>query len=156
MQLSDKAIVQVLRKSYPEVIDKITSDISIALPEHRLTDLTKLASIIQVFNREKQINAEDFSNPSYKRKTSQNRKLLMALVLLFYNPERLCNITRKETIGLSKMVSDLTGSHIRSITVSANDAVTLIKIYKDFKIEVYRLYDLINKEFNFFNHGKEN
>lgn len=153
MQLSNKTIVQVLRKEYPDVIDKITSEYVADLPDNKLTDFSLILQIIESFKKIRGIHVKSFKNEIGQKKITDERILLLAVILLFFNPERLYGIKRHDHLKISNAVSKLTDTSQVVLTKSLNDAVLSIKAYKDFKKEVYRLYELIKQENKFFNYG---
>lgn len=153
-QASNKSIVQVLKREYPEILEKINSDVACVvdfLPKERLCNLSELPKIIESFKAHRGINVVSFKNEVGQKKVTESREMLMAIVMLFYNPERLFNLIKRESLGLTGALSDLTGTHRALLSIALVNATVNMKAYEDFRLEVYRIYTLINIEHKLLN-----
>lgn len=151
MEYSSNLMVAVLRKEYPEIADVITEKIKETLPDERLTDLSIIEKIISTFKRIKNITVENWTNRKGKTNITYERELLIAVLLLFYDPEKIMQLVRRNTVpGVLKQASGLIGTSQEVLSMSTPGVIVAFKAYEDFREEVYRIYDLIRIENNFF------
>lgn len=144
-------MISVLRKEYPEVAQRITRKIKETLPGEQLTDLSNIGKIIATFKREKQVKTDNWTNGKGKDNITYKRDLLVAVLLLFYDPEKIMQLVRRNTIpGILKQASVLIGTSQEVLSMSTPGVIVAFKAYEDFREEVYRLYDLIRIEHRFF------
>lgn len=144
-------MVSVLRKEYPEIAEMIALRIKKTLPEERLYDLSNIEKIITSFKRERGVTAENWTNSKGKASITYERDLLIAVLLLFYDPERILQLVNRPILrGMMKVAADHIGTSRKVLTMSMPGAIVAFKAYQDFREEVYRLYDLISIENKFF------
>lgn len=144
-------MISVLRKEYPEIAQRITRKIKETLPGEQLTDLSNIGKIIATFKREKQVKTDNWTNGKGKTNITYKRDLLVAVLLLFYDPEKIMQLVRRNTIpGILKQASVLIGTSQEVLSMSTPGVIVAFKAYEDFREEVYRLYDLIRIEHRFF------
>lgn len=151
MEYSSNLMISVLRKEYPEIAQRITRKIKETLPGEQLTDLSNIGKIIATFKREKQVKTDHWTNGKGKANITYKRDLLVAVLLLFYDPEKIMQLVRRNTIpGILKQASVLIGTSQEVLSMSTPGVIVAFKAYEDFREEVYRLYDLIRIEHRFF------
>lgn len=151
MEYSSNLMISVLRKEYPEIAQRITRKIKETLPGEQLTDLSNIGKIIATFKREKQVKTDNWTNGKGKTNITYKRDLLVAVLLLFYDPEKIMQLVRRNTIpGILKQASVLIGTSQEVLSMSTPGVIVAFKAYEDFREEVYRLYDLIRIEHRFF------
>lgn len=144
-------MITVLRKDYPEIASSISDKISRTLPEQSLTDLALIDQIVASFKIEKGITEQNWTKGKSKVKITRSRQLLTAVILLFYHPEKLLQLTSSNTkSGVLKRLSSLIGTSPEILSMSVANVIVAFKAYEDFKTEVYRLYALIKEENQFF------
>jgi hypothetical protein len=144
-------MVSVLRKDYPEIAEQISARIKKSLPEERLTDLSKVDLIIASFKKELEISAECWTNIKGSTRITQKRDLLIGVLLLFYNPEKLLRLVDQRTFcGLFIRASKIIGTSRAILSMTAPNVILAFRAYEEFRNEVYRLYDLIKTENKFF------
>lgn len=151
MEYSSNLMVAVLRKEYPEIADIITEKIKEALPDERLTDLSNVEKIVSAFKKIKGIQVDNWTNGKGKTNITYERELLIAVLLLFYDPEKIMQLVRRNTVpGVLKQASALIGTSQEVLSMSTPGVIVAFKAYEGFREEVYRMYDLIRIENSFF------
>lgn len=151
MEYSSNLMVAVLRKEYPEIADIITEKIKETLPDERLTDLSDIEKIVSTFKKIKGIQLESWTNGKGRTNITYERELLIAVLLLFYDPEKIMQLVRRNTVpGVLKQASCLIGTSQEVLSMSTPGVIVAFKAYEGFREEVYRIYDLIRIENNFF------
>lgn len=151
MEYSSNLMVAVLRKEYPEIADIITEKIKETLPDERLTDLSNIEKIVSTFKKIKGIQLESWTNGKGRTNITYERELLIAVLLLFYDPEKIMQLVRRNTVpGVLKQASCLIGTSQEVLSMSTPGVIVAFKAYEGFREEVYRIYDLIRIENNFF------
>lgn len=144
-------MINVLRKDYPEIASSISEKIIKTLPEQSLTDLGLIDQIVTSFKKEKGIEDKNWTIGKAKVNITRERELLLAVVLLFYHPEKLFQLTDKATkYRLQTSLAAHIGTSPDLISMDLANVIVAFKAYADFKIEVYRLYELIKEENQFF------
>lgn len=144
-------MVAVLRKEYPEIAQVITEKIKDTLPEERLTDLSNIERIVSTFKKIKGIKVDSWTNGKGRANITYERELLIAVLLLFYDPEKIMQLVRRNTLpGILKQASALIGASQEVLSMSIPGVIVAFKAYEDFREEVYRIYDLIRIENEFF------
>jgi hypothetical protein len=144
-------MITVLRREYPEIAISISDKINKNMPERSVTDLTLINQIVASFKKDKGITESQWIKGKSKIKITESRELLIAVTLLFYHPEKLLQLTSTNTrYGVLKILSELIGTSLEVLSKSVPNVIVAFKAYEDFKIEVYRLYDLIKNENQFF------
>lgn len=150
-QYNSNLVLAVLRKEYPEIAIQIDNKIRESLPDQRLTDLSNIEKIVSSFKRERSVIEESWTNCKGKANITHERDLLIAVTLLFYDPDKLMQLIRKHTQqGVLKQVSDLIGTSQKILSMTTPNVIVAFKAYPDFRAEVYRLYELISNEHKFF------
>lgn len=147
MEYRADLMVAVLCKEYPEIAAVITEKIKEVLPAEQLTDLSHIKDIIDVFKRIKGIKVDNWTNGKGKVNITYERELLLAVILLFYDPEKMMQLVQKNTApGVLKQTSKLTGASQEVLSMSVPGVTVAFKVYEDFRSEVYRIYHLIRTE----------
>lgn len=151
MDYSATLMVTVLRKEYPEIANVIAERINKTLPEEQLTDIKQITSIVETFKKEKSITEENWTSGKTKVKITNPREELIAVILLFYHPEKLLQLTTGNTkYGVLKYLSDEIGTLPEILSMAVSNVIVAFRAYEPFKKEVYRLYELIKIENKFF------
>lgn len=153
MEYSSNLMVAVLRKEYPEIASIITEKIKETLPGERLDDLSNIEKIVETFKRERKVTVESWTtNSTGKRsKIIYERDLLIGVILLFYDPEKIMQLVRRQTTnGVMKEAAGLLGTSRETLCASTPNVIVAFRAYADFREEVYRLYELIKIENKFF------
>ena len=143
----------MLRREYPEIHQQISDRIHKTLPEHTLADFKMIKRILTRFKLEKGIEHISWNNDLKQkdREKTRSREMAIALLLMFYHPEKLYNLSNNQTKqGLVKHLALEMQCGGSTISQSVNNAVAAFKNYKVFKIEVIRLYELIKTDFKIF------
>lgn len=150
-EYSATLMVHVLCKDYPEIASVIAERIKKTLPEERLTDIKQISSIVETFKKEKSISEENWTSGKTKVKITNPREELIAVILLFYHPEKLLQLTTGKTrYGILKYLSNELGTIPEILSNSASNVIVAFRAYEPFKTEVCRLYELIKIENKFF------
>lgn len=149
--LSNQAIVSILNKEYPEIIEKIISQANSLLPDNVMEDTSKIVLIVESLMAIKGFNLDSFKNKQGSHTNSENRNLLVAVVFLFYNPKRLYNIIQRDAKDLNNIIAGILGVDCRRVRESAAIVTFNYRVYKEFKKEVHSIYEQINQEHKFFN-----
>lgn len=149
-QVTDQVLIEVLNREFPEIYTKIKS-YTVSAPQTKLDDLSKINLIIAIVDREVESASNPFSNWTGRNKIIHHRQIMVAVVMMFYNPKRLFSIVTREGSGLIKHLSATTGIKRNILSVALTKVISRIRIYEDFKKEVNRLYELVNHEHNLIN-----
>ena len=160
---SPHLMILLLEREHPEIATSIKEKIKRTLPEKTLTDLTKISEIIDAFVKikgkpDRWINGwTRTEEKTGKKKGNINpvdyRELLLAVILLFYDPEVVMGLKRSNRAMTGLLIGSSKGIGCSRNTVyqSVQRAITSFKIYRSFKEEVYSLYDQIQREKQLFN-----
>ena len=144
-------MVSVLRKDFPEIAEQISNRIKTTLPGDRLYDLSSIETIIESFKKERGVTADNWTNSKGKANITYERELLIAVLLMFYDPEKIMQLVDRQVFkGLLYHASKLIGTTNAVLSMSVPGVIVAFKAYQDFREEVYRLYDLISIENKFF------
>lgn len=144
-------MVSVLRKDFPEIAEQISNRIKTTLPGDRLYDLSRIEIIIESFKKERGVTADNWTNSKGKANITYERELLIAVLLMFYDPEKIMQLVDRQVFkGLLHHASKLIGTTNAVLSMSVPGVIVAFKAYQDFREEVYRLYDLISIENKFF------
>lgn len=144
-------MITVLRKDYPEIASIITAKISNSLPERSLDDLQHIPQIVASFKNAKGITEQNWTEGKSEIKIVESREQLLAVVLIFYHPEKLMDLTSANTkSGVLKTLAGILKTQRPVLSISVASAVVAFKAYEEFRQEVYRLYELIRIENKFF------
>lgn len=150
-QYNSNLVLAVLRKEYPQVAIEIDRKIRESLPDQCLTDLSNIDKIVVSFKIERGVIEQNWTNCKGKANITYERDLLLAVTLLFYDPDKLMQLIRKHTQqGVLKHVADLIGTSQKVLSMTTPNVIVAFKAYPDFRAEVYRLYELISNEHKFF------
>lgn len=147
-------VVDILRKEYPEVNKRILQRIDNDIPM-KLDDLELIPCIIKSFKVHRGVDHSEWINKLGSRDISEDRELLLSVVMLFFHPEKLIQLTtEKARYGvMSKMSGELNcGRDVLKKSLTA--VIVAFRVYKSFHEEAYRLYELIKIENKFFEYGK--
>lgn len=149
MNYPTEFIANVLRREYPEINRLISEKINNSLPERNLSDLTQVDTVVRLFLKTKGLKSFTWHNQPGENKTDI-RELLMAVVLMFYHPERLYGYgSGKKRTGLGKRLSELTGCKHVIISKNTTSAISAFKTYKSFREEVNKVYMIIKPDIDF-------
>lgn len=161
-------VVAILRKDFPDVAALIDQRIKEQIPVNILTDLKLVGSIIEdfqnVFIHEqnkvvKWYQSKDriwcrLSSDEYRLcKVTEIREMMIAVILMFYHPERLLGLTGENTrtkSGIVKELSKVCKCHKRDISTSLSNAIAYYKVYAGFKNEVNIIYDNVTTQGKYF------
>lgn len=151
-QYSPALVIDILRKDYPEVDSQIRQRIDESIPSC-LTDLNLVPAIIQSF---KKIKAVDYSKWESERgcnrgKVHEDRELLLAVLLLLYQPEKILKMTNVYTKHrLLSTISKEINCSVASLKMRVPITILSYKAYKEFKKEAFSIYEQIKLENDFF------
>lgn len=150
-EYSPDLVVQMLRKDYPEIESKILSRIDNEIPA-KLDDMSYLPKIVDSFKCIKYANYNSWMNSvgEPRNEMIENRELLISVILMFYHPEKLMNLNKKAKYILTIDVAAELGCTNYVIRKTISDVIVAFKAYRQFRDEVYRVYELIKSEHNFF------
>jgi hypothetical protein len=151
-QYSSDLVVQMLRKEYPEIENKIRLRLDTEIPD-KLVNLNYLPAIINSFKAIKGVNYKSWTNSvgGPRNEMIENRELLLAVIMLFYQPEKIMNLTTaKVKYNLTIRIAEELGCKESLINAALNSVLVIFKAYKSFKEEAYRVYELIKLENKFF------
>ncbi len=150
MSYPSEFIINVLRKDYPDINLEISEKIRQSLPEKSLNDLSQISVIIRSFLKAKGLTCFRWQNQPGQKKVTDTRELLLAVVLMFYHPEKIHGFTaREKKTGMVKALSELIECRQDIISKSMMSAVSAYRTYRNFREEVQRLYDVIKGDVKF-------
>lgn len=85
------------------------------------------------------------------RESSEYRKLILAVIMLFYHPDKIILSTSEKTrYGILMAVASEIECSRGMLKMRLADVIVAFKSYKEFRDESYRLYELIKTENKFF------
>lgn len=151
-EYNSSLVIDILRKDYPEIESRILQRIDDEVPQ-KLSDMDLIPVIVSSFKFLKGIGECNWVSTTRSReKVNDHRDLLLAVIMLFYHPEKMMMITKdKAKYGLLCKVSYCLGFDENTILSKSLPAVIVaFRAYKDFKEEVHRVYELIKIEHKFF------
>jgi len=144
-------MITVLRKDYPEIATLITAKISKSLPERSLYDLQHIDQIVASFKLAKGITEQNWTEGKSEIKIVESRDLLLGVILMFYHPEKLMDLTSLRTkSGVLKNLALALGTKQPVLSLRVAIVIVAFRAYEEFRLEVYRLYELIRIENKFF------
>jgi len=148
-------VIDILRKEYPEIEYRIQQRIKETVPV-KLEDFDLIPLIISSFKRIKGIEYQSWTgSPGGRKKLNIDRDLLLGTIILFYHPEKLMQMTHdKSKHGLMVKVADELSCNRLTLSKSLQPIIVAFKAYREFKEEVYRIYELIKIENNLLEYGK--
>lgn len=143
-------VVDILRREYPEIEMKIRQRIDDDIPE-KLEDLSHIPQIIRSFTDLRGIDDLFMAIARYGSKEIwENLDLLLAVVMLFYHPEKVLQLTEeKARYGVMSAISTVLQCSNKLLQRRIAQVIVSFKAYRSFREETYRLYDLINKRNSF-------
>lgn len=137
----------ILEKEHPEIAISIKEKIKKDFPEQVLSDLSEIKGIVDSFIRIKGISSINWVNNSRhnidkgKKRISDIRELLVGVVLMFYQPEKIIGLSMGNTRGgVMQNLSQVLDCSNNILSKSTANAIVAFKTYKDFKEEVYSYY----------------
>ena len=149
-EYSSALITDILRREYPEVDMSIRKRLDDELPAS-LEDMTLIPTIIRSFKSIKGIQGDPWVNKRGSRALSENRELLVSVIILLYQPEKILRISN---IRLKKFIITRTAAELNCsrdvLKKCISEIIVSFRAYKEFKSESYRLYELIKTENKFF------
>lgn len=135
-------MLNVLVRDFPEVVDRINAKIVESMPKVVLSDTSEIEKIVNQFCKLKKISLESWSNQPGKSRITDERELLLAVIIMFFQPERLNGLCEKRIkTGIVKELSTALNSGKQVISRSISSAISNYKIYPDFKKKVHQTYD---------------
>jgi hypothetical protein len=144
-------MITVLRRDYPEIAESISEKISRSMPEQTLEDLSMIEQIVISFKKEKGIEHHSWTWRKSQVSITRDRELLLAVVLLFYHPEKIIyHAPVRVKNGIIQTLSDNLGTSRVILSQTIPSTTIAFRVYEDFRTEVYRLYELIKTENQFF------
>lgn len=158
MQYANSALIlNILHRDYPDVAVNINRQISQALPAYRLTDYAAISGIVKSFESAAVIAEKHWPQSEFVAlsltgdeqrlcKITEVREILIAVVMLFYQPERLLGLdTGCARRGLLKELAEVIDTNRFLLSHSLSNAITRYRAYKSFKAEVDWLYEQIKR-----------
>ncbi len=147
-EYSQNLVIDILRKDYPEIDNRIRQRLNESLPV-RLIDINLIPKIVSSFKRLKQLKGS--INQPMNRESSEYRKLILAVIMLFYHPDKIILSTSEKTrYGILMAVASEIECSRGMLKMRLADVIVAFKSYKEFRDESYRLYELIKTENKFF------
>lgn len=144
-------MITVLRKDYPDIASLITAKISKSLPERSLDDLQHIDQIVSSFKNAKGITEQNWTEGKSEIKIVESRDLLLGVILMFYHPEKLMDLSDLRTkSGVLKTLAYALGTKQPVLSLRVAIVIVAFKAYEEFRLEVCRLYELIRIENKFF------
>lgn len=139
---SSAIVLNVLWKEFPDVANRITDKIKSAMPEIVLSDPNEIKTIVEDYCELKELSLETWCNQPGQTRITDDRELLLAVVIMFFQPERLNGMCEKQIKrGIVKELSIVMKCSKRVISESILASINNYKIYSDFKFEVHNTYD---------------
>ncbi len=143
-------VIDILSKEYPEIHFTIRKRIENSIPE-KLQDLELVPQIISSFKKLKGINYSSWTNRDREKEISENRGLLLCIVLMFFHPEKVLRMTTQKTrFGVIRDIAKELNCSSTILKTSLPSVIVAFKAYRNFREETYRLYELIKIENRFF------
>ena len=149
-------MLNILHRDFPDVAGVISERLQTTLPKEKLEDVNLIPSIVSAFMNATAINSIDWSNSTARvscrltddehrlMKVTELREMLIAVVLLFYHPEKIFGYTNDfAKRGVVKKLWEQLKSNKVRISRDVNSAVSYYKNYKGFKKEVDHIYQQI-------------
>ncbi|MDQ7949531.1 MAG: hypothetical protein AAGB30_11060 [Pedobacter sp.] len=146
-KLTDRTLLRILHKDYPQVVERISREFKASMPENILTDFDKIPVIIEAFKVVKGLNDTSFNNDMGRRNSMENREIMLAVIAMFYHPQRLANLVMREKGGILEAVSKAISIPKKNLSNSLANAIVRFKVYGKFRNEVIQLYNMISKEY---------
>lgn len=139
-------VVDILRKEYPEIELKIRQRIDDDIPG-KVDDLSHIPEIIRLFTQIRGIDDLVMAIVRYGNKEIwENIDLLLAVVMLFYHPEKVLQLTdEKAKYGVMSAISNVLQCSNKLLQRRISQVIVSFKAYKAFREETYRIYELINE-----------
>ncbi len=135
-------VLNVLWKEFPDVANRITDKIKSAMPEVVLSDPNEIKTIVEDYCILNDLNFETWSNQPGQTRITDDRELLLAVIIMFFQPERLNGMCEKRIKqGIVKELSIVMKCDKAIISQSISSAINNYKIYSNFKGEVHEMYD---------------
>ena len=151
-EYSSALVIDILHRDYPEIESMIMQQIGDSLPG-RLNDLSLIPKVIESFKKIRQVKHSGWlkSTDIDVRDMIENRNLLIAVLLMFFHPEKILKVTdRKVRCNLLRDTAAELNCSVGALKMSISTVIVAFKAYKEFKSETYRLYELIKTENKFF------
>jgi|GEM_PF-2364981 len=151
-EYSSALIIDILHRDYPEVENMIMQRIGDTIPQ-KLENLELLPLVINSFKSIKGIQHSGWMrvNDISSNEIIKNRNLLIAVLLLFFHPEKILKVTdRKVKSSLLRNTAIELNCTLGALKMSISTVIVAFRAYKEFKAETYRLYELIKTENKFF------
>ncbi len=144
-----KLVLNVLRRDFPNVLEEIETKIRDIIPTATLSDFDDMRWIIYDYRRTKGLSETcGWMNVRGSKRVTNHRVALVALIIKFYQPERLAGMdgtfNKGFLISLCKHL-DCTYAVVRSSLVKA---LSSYNIYSAFRKEVDMLYEQFKMNFN--------
>lgn len=145
-------MISILFRDYPEIAQRIKAGIQSKedeeMPSFVLRSFELIPDIVEGFKKAKGIQEIIWvtqNGQKSRKRIVENRELLVAVILLFYDPERILGlkVSPKSKNGLVKAIAQYANCKPNPISDSAVKAIFAFKVYKDFKEEVTLLYEII-------------
>ena len=142
--------LNILHRDFPNVVHQVNKKIEESIPKHRLTDYSQIEAIIASFKRIKNIDDSFKNEREYMLKhVTKQRELAIAIVILFYHPEKLLGLSNKRN-SFCHILSKTIKLPKSSISRTTCNAIFAFKTYAEFRAEVYETYERIKEENQFF------
>lgn len=156
-------MLNILHRDFPDVATIISERINEMMPDKIITDASLMPAIIHDFIQVTEIgqivwrNSKDrvscrLSQDEYRLcKVTEVRELLIAVVLMFFHPERILNLTNSRArCGIIKNLSALLKCDKDLLSKIISNVISYYKTYRTFREEVQYLYSQVNEKGNYF------
>lgn len=140
---SDKVIINTIERFYPGIIDEVKTKLDEILPaaDH---DISKLDAIIRLFCQIKLIDMHSIQGRELKRGYPEARKELLAVLLMFYHPQKLYGLCKEKThYGILLKISEILGCQRNCLSNIIPEIIVHFKTYSQFKSSVTDTYEEI-------------
>ncbi|PPK99005.1 hypothetical protein [Parapedobacter indicus] len=143
-----KLVLNVLRRDFPNVLEQIETKIKTIIPDVTLSDFGDIRWIVDDYCLAKGVSLKAWMNvPGFKRIT-HHREVLVALIIKFYQPERLAGIEGSFNKGFLLSLSRHLNCTYAVVRYSLAAALSNYNIYPAFRKEVDDLYENFKDNFN--------
>ena len=141
--LSNEVLVNALNRFYPEVSRDLKTKIVELIPSPA-AGLERLPEIIKLYCEITGIEVENITGRTIKDVYVKNRKELLAVLMMFYHPEKIHGMTKKRALrGLIFTMSFVLRCRQNNISNSVPEVIVHFRNYKSFSSSVLGIYDEI-------------
>lgn len=142
---SPEVIINSLTRYYPDVLSDLEKRLNDLLPAPE-RDLNKLPEIIKQYCSIREIQQESITGRSIEQAFVAYRKELLAVIIMFYQPEKIHGISKRTTHkGLISRTSDILECSGNNLSNFVNEIVVHFKTYESFYFSVTDTYKKIKE-----------